>query len=246
MGVRLKSVMFMLTWARPLAKTPMALTPCRPPLAARMSRAMARAAAMSGSLEMDVVGDEEAAGTDGAGTGGFVKFGAADVGAAGGVAAGGVAETFELPPADVFELDAIGTGGGGSVEVDGNAVAAPDEEASLAGEDGALGEGGSADGDEGDDVGGADAGVDAALLGEVDEFGGLAGGADGCFDDTGGRAGDGDDGAVVGLVEGPVQQTNTFNVHGGDDLADFGSVGSFGEVRDAFDDGFWIHGGSDW
>ena len=95
----------------------------------------------------------------------------------------GVAEAFELALADVFELDTVGTGGGGSVEVDGYAVAAPDEEAGLAGEHGALGEGGAADGDEGDDVGGSDAGMDAVLPGEVDELGGLACGADRGLDD---------------------------------------------------------------
>ena len=136
-----------------------------------------------GLLEMNVVGDEEAACADGAGSGGLVEFGAADVGTAGGIAAGGVAEAFELAVADVFELDTVGAGGGCSVEVDGYAVAAPDEEPGLAREHGALGEGSSADGDEGDDVGGSDAGVDAVLPGEVDEFGGLAGGADGCLDD---------------------------------------------------------------
>jgi len=194
-----------------------------------------------GLFEMDVVGDEEAAGSYGAGTGGFVKFGAADVGATGGIAAGRVAEAFELALADVFEQDAVGTGCGCSVEVDGNAVAAPDEEARLAGEDGALGEGCSADRDEGDDVGGADAGVDATLLREVDEFGSLACSADCGFDDARGSAGYGDDGAVVGPVEGPVQQANAFDLHGGDDLADLGGVGAFREVGDAFDDGFWIH-----
>ena len=162
-----------------------------------------------GSVEVDVVGDEEAAGTDGAGTGGLVKFGAADIGAAGSVAAGGIAEAFELALADVFELDAVGTGGGGSVEVDGNAVAAPDEQACLAGEHGALGEGGPADGDEGDDVGGADAGVNAVLLGEVDQFGGFACGADGRFDDCRRRAGDRDDGAIVRGIERPVEQADT-------------------------------------
>ena len=172
-----------------------------------------------GLVEVNVVGDEEAAGSDGAGSGGLVKLGAADVGAAGGIAAGGVAQAFELTLADVFELDAVGAGGGGSVEVDGNTVAPPDLEAGLTGEHGALGKGDAADGDEGDDVGGADAGMDAVLLGEVDELGGLAGGADGGLDDAVGSAGDGDDGAVVGRVERPVQQTNALDLHGGDDLA---------------------------
>jgi hypothetical protein len=195
-----------------------------------------------GLLEVDVVGDEEAAGTDGGGSGGDVELGAADVGAAGGVAEGGVAEALELAAANVFEEDAVGAGGSGSVEVDGDAVATPDEEASLSGEDGAVGEGGSADGDEGDNVGGADAGVDAVLGGEVDELSGFACGADGGFDDASGRAGEGDDGAVVGGVEGPIEQAHAFDLGGGDDLCDLGGVGAFREVGDALDDGFWVHG----
>src|SRR5260370_34542684 len=70
-----------------------------------------------GFFEIDVVGDEEAAGSDGAGPGSLVEFGAADVGAAGGVAASGVAKAFELTAAHVFKLDAVGPGGGGAIEV---------------------------------------------------------------------------------------------------------------------------------
>ena len=58
---------------------------------------------------------------------------ATDVGAAGGIAASGVAQAFELTAAHVFELNAIGPGGGGSIEVDGDTVAAPDEETCLTG-----------------------------------------------------------------------------------------------------------------
>ena len=170
-----------------------------------------------------------------------MEFGATDVGAAGGIAAGSIAEAFELALANVFKLDTVGPGGGGSIEVDGNAITTPDQKASLAGEDGALGERSSANRDKGDDVGGADAGMDAALPGEIDEFGGLACGADSGFDDAGRSAGDRDDGAVVRLIERPVQQTNAFDLHGGDDLADLGGVGTFGEIRDTLDDGFEIH-----
>ncbi len=49
-----------------------------------------------GLFEVDVVGDEKAAGSDGAGTGGFVELGAANVGTASSVAANGVAKAFEL------------------------------------------------------------------------------------------------------------------------------------------------------
>ena len=47
-------------------------------------------------VEVDVVGDEEAAGADDAGSCGRVEFGAAYVGAAGGITEDGVAEAFEL------------------------------------------------------------------------------------------------------------------------------------------------------
>ena len=45
-------------------------------------------------------------------------------------------------------------------------------------------------------------------------------------------------------VEGPVEQADAFNLHGGYDLLDLAGVGSFGEVWDAFDDGFRIHFGT--
>src|SRR5260370_22899510 len=51
-------------------------------------------------LQMHVIGDEEAAGSDGAGSGGLVGFGAADVGAAGGAAAGGGAGGLETAPGE--------------------------------------------------------------------------------------------------------------------------------------------------
>jgi hypothetical protein len=93
-----------------------------------------------GLAEVNVVGDEEAAGADGTGAGSLVKFGAADVRAASGVTARSVAQAFELALPYVFELDAVGPGGCGSVEVDGHAVSTPDEESGLTREHGALGE----------------------------------------------------------------------------------------------------------
>jgi hypothetical protein len=194
-----------------------------------------------GLLEVNVVGDEEAAGADCTGSGGFVEFGSADVWATRGVAANGIAEAFELTLTDVFEQDAIGAGGGGSVEVDGDTVTSPDEEAGLTRQDGAVCERRSADGDEWDDVGGSDARVHTVLPGQIDELCGLASGSDGGFDDAGGRAGDGDDRAVVRGIERPVEEANAFDLHSGYDLFNLGDVSAFREVGDAFDDGFWIH-----
>src|ERR1700743_1793708 len=78
-----------------------------------------------GTFEVDVIGDQKAASSDSTGTSGFVKFRAADVGPPSGVTASGVTETFELALADIFELNAIRTGGSGPVEVDGYAITTP-------------------------------------------------------------------------------------------------------------------------
>ena len=45
----------------------------------------------------------------------------------------GVAKSFKLAAADVLEANAVWTGGGGLVEVNGNLGAAPDLHAGLAG-----------------------------------------------------------------------------------------------------------------
>src|SRR6202034_1264932 len=86
-----------------------------------------------------------------------------------------------------------------------------------------------------------DAGMDAALGGEVYEFGGLASGACRGLDDAGRGARDGDNGAVVSRVEGPVEQAYSFDLHGSDDLGDLADVGAFREIGDTLDYGFWTH-----
>src|ERR1700748_2832483 len=60
-----------------------------------------------GSLEVNVVGDEKTAGSDGAGSGGLVKVGAADVGAAGGVAAGGGGRRVWMSPGRGVSLSGV-------------------------------------------------------------------------------------------------------------------------------------------
>src|SRR5580700_2178558 len=138
-----------------------------------------------GGVEEEIEGDEEFARADGGGSGGGMQRGSADIGAAGRLAKHGVAEAFKLAAADLFQHGAIGTGGGGFVEIDGDLVAPPDLRAGLAGEQRALLQRNAADGDKGDDVSGADAGMDAGLGGEVDEFGGPAGSTNGGFDHGG-------------------------------------------------------------
>src|SRR6516162_6387787 len=107
----------------------------------------------------------------------------ANIGTARGILPDGIAQTLELPLANVLELDAIRACGRGSVEINRDSVAAPDLEARLAREKRAIGERRSADGDERDDVRGADARMHAVLLREVDELCGLACAPNRGFDD---------------------------------------------------------------
>ena len=148
------------------------------------------------------------------------RDGSAHVGTARRLTQHRVAQAFKLAAADFFEQGAVGSRGGGFVEIDGNLIALPDFRAGLAGEERALLEGDVADGDEGDDVGRADAGMHAHLGGKVDELGGAAGGANRGLDDGRRRAGDGDDGAVVVGVERPIEQVHPLDVHGRDDGLD--------------------------
>jgi hypothetical protein len=79
--------------------------------------------------------------------------------------------------------------------------------------------------------------VFAAVLVEVDQFGGLFDGLESGFLDGGGRPGIGDDGSVVVSIGGVIEQAD-FR-HGCDGsqnlLDDFGAAG-FGKVGDAFND----------
>ena len=188
-------------------------------------------------VEVEVEGDEEAARAHSGGSGGGMERGTANVRAAGRFAQHRVAQTFKLAAADFFEQGAVRTGGGGFVEIDGNLMALPDFVARLTGEERALLEGDAANGDKGDDVGGADAGMDAFLGSEVDELGGASGGANGGFDNGGGRAGDGDDGPIVVGVEGIVEEERAVNIHGGDDGFDHLGPSALGEIGNAFDEG---------
>jgi len=113
----------------------------------------------------------------------------------------------------------------------------PDFRPSLASEERALLERDAADGNEGDDVGSADAGMDALLGCEVDELGCAACSANGRFDDGGRRTGDGDYGAVVIGIERPVEEAHALYLHGGDDRLDHLGPPAFGVIRHAFDEG---------
>ena len=90
-----------------------------------------------------------------------------------------LANAFKLAAADVLEILALGCGGGRFVEIDGNREALPDFVADVPGHGDAVFNGDAFDGNEGNDVGGAHARMRALVLGEVDEFGGLANAANG-------------------------------------------------------------------
>ncbi len=171
-------------------------------------------------VQMDVVGDEKIARTDCRGSGSFVEFRAADVGSASSVATGSLAKAFELASAHIFKLNAVGPGGCGSVEVNRNAIGPPDQQACLPCQNGALRQRDAADRNERDDIGSADAGMNALLLREVDQFRCFADRLDCRRNDRCGWSRDGDDGTIVSSIERPVEKAHAFDLHRRNDLAD--------------------------
>ena len=91
-----------------------------------------------GLAQVNVVGDQEAAGADYRGSCGRVQLRAADIGPASGFSPNGITKSFELATAHILQLDAIGPGGGGSVKVNRDPVTAPEIESCLAGKQGAV------------------------------------------------------------------------------------------------------------
>src|SRR5271163_5213889 len=78
--------------------------------------------------------------------------------------------------------------------------------------------------------------MNAALGGEVDEFGGLAYASQRSLNHSGRSTGNGNHRAVVVGVARPVKQANTIDPHSSDDGADFSLIQPFREIRHAFDD----------
>ena len=120
-----------------------------------------------------------------------------EVGFARGVHCDLVAQPLELTAADVLEILALGRGGRGFVEINGDLIALPYLRAGVAGHGDAVLEGDAADGDEGDDIGRADARMRALMMGKVDQFRGATHAADGSLLHGFALAGEGDDAAVV-------------------------------------------------
>ena len=99
----------------------------------------------------------------------------------------------------------------------------------------AVFDGDAVDGDERNDIGCAHARVRALMLGEIDQFGGLADAANGGFLNGLALADQSDDAAVVVGIHLAVEKIDAGNFHGVDDGVDFGWVAAFGKIRDAFD-----------
>src|ERR1700739_3307780 len=125
----------------------------------------------------------------------------------------------------------------------GYVIAPPDFLAALASQDGALGQRDAADRNEGNDVGGANAGVHSTLCGQIDERRRLASGANGRFDHRRGWSGNGDHRTIVVAIERPIQQGNPVYTHGVHDSPHFIVIAALGKVGHALDDGF-AHRGS--
>src|SRR3989338_2028947 len=165
MEVRSKSVRLIDTWARfrAFSSTPIALTQGIPPLEKRIFLAISLATFTSGVVRVVVVAVRDFPGP--------APSGAAAGGGGVGIGRRFLAKALELAPADVFQVHPVGPRGRFFVEVDGNPEAFPDLLADVAGQRDALFDGHALDGDEGDGVGGADAGMRALVLGEINQFG---------------------------------------------------------------------------
>ncbi len=115
-----------------------------------------------------------------------------------------------------------GVVGGGFVEVDRNLEALPDFRADVAGHGDAIFNRHAVDGDEGNHIGRAHAGVRALVPREVDQLGGFAYAANRGFLNGFPLAHQRDDAAVVVGVHLPVEEIDAGNLHGFDDGVDLG------------------------
>src|ERR1035438_7258035 len=152
------------------------------------------------------------------------------------------AQPLVLTATDAFQVDAIRARGGSFVEKNWDAIAFPDFMTDAASKGNAILQGNARDWDEGDDVGGADAGVRAGMHVHVDQFEGLAGTENGRFANRFGVACEGDDAAIVIGVHFPVEDVDIGDAaHGLDNRIDLGGVAAFREIRYAFDQSFhWL------
>ena len=91
-------------------------------------------------------------------------------------------------------------------------------------------------GNEGDDVGGAEAGMGAGMFRQINEFGGFADAADGGFGNIDGIAYQSDNTAVMVGIHLAVKKIDAVHLHGFENGVNFGFVAAFGEIGDTFDE----------
>ena len=134
----MKSVMFMESCARPWANEAHGFHAVQP---AKGGTDFASDGARNGNvggIEIDVVGDQEFACAHGTSSGRGMQAGPAQIRTSRGFFSNRVAKTFKLTTPNIFEVGAIGPGGGRFVEVNGDAEAPPDLQSCLPREHHAL------------------------------------------------------------------------------------------------------------
>ena len=134
-----------------------------------------------GSVEEDVVSDEELARADDRCTRGGMHARLAEVRTAGGVGRDLGADAFKLAAANVLQALTLGSSRGGLVQINRNLVALPNLFANMVRHGDAVLHGDAVDGDEWDDVGGPHARMRARVYIQVDQLGGLSHPANGGF-----------------------------------------------------------------
>ncbi len=190
-----------------------------------------------GRAQVDIEGDEDLTCADNGCAGREMEGGAAGIGRAGGIGEGGFAKRFELAMPHMFEETALGDKSRFAVEIDGNRKLGGHATADRVSEFNALRHCGIGQGNERQNVEGAQARVNAAVGAEVDEVASFTGGNEGRLGDGVGTSGKGDDAAVVIPIAGAVENQDAGDAaHGGSDAVDARNVAAFREVRDAFDD----------
>ena len=102
----------------PRTRNPAPFTKRSPPVEKRTALAIFLAMSTSGGIQEDVVGDQKLARSHHGCAGGGMHARLAEVGLARGIGGDLVANAFELAAADVFQILALGRGGGGFVEID--------------------------------------------------------------------------------------------------------------------------------
>ncbi len=187
-----------------------------------------------GRIQKDVVGNEKFARADYGRSGGGMDARLAEIGAARGVGGDFSADAFELAAANVLQILALGSGGGGFIQIDGNLETLGDFGSDVARHGDAVFNGHAFDRDEGYDIGCTHARMSSLMMGEVDQFGGLACAANGGFLNGLAVADESDDRAIVVGIHFAVEEIDSRNFHGGDDGVNFGRVAAFGKIRNAF------------